>query len=338
MQKQSALQLLKKAADVFDRCYGLQLARLNEQDLGPEHGESASQSSGSEYNSANAVAEEHWASLLEPLTHDTLIDTTIAQIDVYTSICSLHPCLSAADLDDVNAHATRTFDNQDSLSAHTVSRHSELPLARANFKAALLDANFRLNRLDAHTYEIELKNAFAAILQPTLESSQAHCDYADALLTFHATIVSTADENERSRLSQLQWTLLSSALFSYQRALALPNVRNVTQIHMRRGDCELLRYRMGERPLMYKPASASATTLLKNAAVFYRGSAATAKAEGIEGGSVEPEVKEAVANALVSGVRLDGLSPSLTEIVGSVLEEMGNEGLISEDAYWSLIS
>ena len=337
-ERQSALQLLKKAADIFDHCYALQFTQLNGQELGHEHGKSASQSSGSDHNSTEAVTEERWASLLEPLTHDILIDTTIAQVNVYTSMYSLYPWLSTAELDHLNACAVRTFSNQDSLSAHATNRHLELPLAKANFTAASLDANFRFNRLDIHTYETELKSAFAATLEPPLETPQTRCDHADALLNFHAAILTMADENERSRLAQLQWTFLSSALSDYQRALSLPDVQNLAKIHMRRGDCELLRYCMGEAPLMYKLASASSTTLLKNAATYYRGSAAAARVEGIEGGDTEPRIKEAIANAMVSGERLGELPPGLMETIGVILEDMANEGLISVDTCRNLIA
>ena len=336
-ERQSALQLLKKAADIFDRCYELQFAHLKGQEFAPEHTETASQSSGSEYSSSNAVAEEHWASLLEPLTYDTLTDTTIAQIEVYISICALHSWLSASDLDHIDSRAAQIFRNQDQLSAQVTSRHSETSLAKANFIAASLDASFRLNLLGINTYENGLKSAFATVLEPPLETPQARCDHADALLTFHATIVAASNEDERSRLAQLQWTLLSSALSSYQRALALPDVQNLAKIHMRRGDCELLRYRMAEPPLMYKAASASSTILLKNAATYYRGSAAAARIDNVEGGDTESNIKEAVASALVSGEKA-GLPPGLMKTFRATLEEMGNEGILSGDTYRNLLA
>ena len=338
-QKQSALQLLKKAAEIFDRCYELQSVQLAQQEQELAAVESASQSSGSEYNSQNAVVAEQWASIVEPISNDALIDTTVAQLEVFTSMCGLTPWLSASDLDQIRDTVTLMFDvHRIPFSANVMIRRTELFLAKSNFTAAFLDASFRYNRIDAHTYADKLAKAFAPVLEPGLETPQARCDYADTLLTFYTTLVTTRDEtalssNEMDSPNHLQWTLLASALSDLQRALALPNVQNLARIHMRRGDCELLRYRMGESPTPYKPAISNAATLLKNAATYYRGSAAAAR---VEGEAWEATVKEAVANALANGGRMEGLVLEGKEKVGLVLDEMRSEGLISEECYQSL--
>ena len=340
-QKPNALQLLAKATEVLKKCYDLQEAQLIKQEHEPFPVDSASQSSGSDYDSHNAVAEEQWASVVEPITGDTVIDTTAAQIDVLTSMCGLTPLLSAHELDQIKDTASAVFRHQDAFSANATNRQGELFLGKANFTIAFLDAAFRYNLIDIPVYEAELKDAFASVLEPSFETPQARCDHADALLVFYTALATTVDAavlslDERNRISHLQWTLLSSALSDLSRALALPNVQNVARIHMRRGDCELLRYRMGEHPVDYKPAASNSATLLKNAATYYRGSMNAARVEGAEDGASEAMVKEAIVNSLSNNGKVEGLAHEALEKAGLFLEEMKSEGLVSEDCFRSL--
>lgn len=123
------------------------------------------------------------------------------------------------------------------------------------------------------------------------------------------------------------------ALDSLTAAGKLPNAKNLPRIHLRRGDCELLRRRLGGAPLNYDLALKSASTLLKNAEIYYRGAARLARVETAADEEVEASIKETVVLAISTGYHnsLRERKDLYDSAVQEVIEEMNEEGLLWEE-------
>ena len=278
--------------------------------------------------------QEQWASILEPVTVTTLLDTVIAMTETLTGACNLE-----AFQDESRLSWIENFyrDNVEHMFAKYVGSNNEHPeafLARASFLCAYADANFRAGRLDLPSYERELQKNFA--MEWDLSTSpQGLCDRADAMLAFNSSVrtcINYADlqSSDVARLNQTQWRHLSNSLTDLKLASTLPEVQNLARIHLRRGDCELFRCRLGEAPTSYQVARSNTVMLLKNAETYYRGAAGVAQAEGADREEYEARVKEGI----VSSIRGD--DTKILEILReesnraiSLLEDAQDEGLIT---------
>ena len=246
--------------------------------------------------------QEQWASILEPVTKSTLIDTVTAMTEALTDVCNLGAFQDTSRLSWIENFYKENVERMFSVYAESSTTQLEAYLARANFQCAYADASFRVGRLDLPDYERELLNIFSTELDLSV-SPQGLCDRADAMLAFNSSVhvcVNYMDlqPSEAARLNQIQWRHLSNALNDLKLASTLPNVQNLPKIHIRRGDCELFRYRLGEAPTSYQAARSNAMMLLKNAETYYRGAAGIAKAEGAEKEEYEARVKEAIVSSL----------------------------------------
>lgn len=280
------------------------------------------------------VTEEQWASIVEPVTRDTLLDTVIAQMSTVTTLCALLAAHRSADLvwigEQVHGIMEKaTFYNSD-------ERKGEVSLARANLLSAYADANFRSGSLDAAAYDHELNRAFNDDFAPP-PSSQALCDKADALMAFAASIYGATesqqiDSNDAFPLAKTVWKRLTQASSYLAAATKLPEVQNVTKIHLRRGDCELLRYRLSQNPILYEIARQSAATLLRNAQIYYRGAARAAEVDKSIDEILGGRIREAVV-AHVDGNQslLRNFAEDDKGRIMRVVEEMRDEHLLASD-------
>ena len=277
--------------------------------------------------------QEQWASILEPVTKSTLVDTVTAMTETLTDACNLGLLQDLSLLSWMEAFYKDNVDKKLAMYAENSTKQPEAFLARFNFLCAYSDANFRIGRLDLPTYERELENTFV-MNSDLFTSPQGLCDMADAMLAFNSSVrarINYVDlqSSDAARLSQVQWKHLSTALANLKSASTLPEVQNLPKIHNRRGDCELLRYRLGEAPVSYQPAQSNAVMLLANAATYYRGAAGVAKAEGVEREEFESRVKEAVVSSITrDDSKLSELLTGGRGRVISILEDARDEGLI----------
>ena len=339
--KHEALRQLQEALKLFQHCLDLQESQFaraeHEQQINVEtstldHGE-ISRSVPSSPTSGASI-QEQWASIVEPITKDTLLDTCIAQIETLTDICGL---ITSQDRDEgllwIEEYLQSILNSKLALYEEGGDRKTEISLVKANLTCAYADASFRTGRHDLPTYEQELGSAF----DPALDLSgcpRGLCDRAEALLTFNSSVRAAAgvvelQERNTAYLNQIQWKHLSSALVDLKAASVLAEAQNLPRIHMRRGDCELLRFRLGEAPSLYLPAQANATMLLKNAGVYYRGAASAAMAEKSSREELEALVKDAVVAMLEGDIEKTW---RLSEKQGTeqIWEDMLEEGLIDE--------
>lgn len=276
--------------------------------------------------------EEQWASIVESVTTSTLLDTTIAQIETLTAICGLMVSQNPTGLQWVEGNSRPMLARASTLSEGS-DRVREILLSTANFTCALADAAFRTGSLNLNAYQEELTSAFGKDIDiPNF--AQALCDRADASLAFTASMRATIDmtsinASDLLQLNDIQWKYLTQALTDLTAATKLPDLHNLPKIHLRRGDCELLRYSLGRSPQSYKYAAQSADLLLENADTYYRGAMKLAMVEMAGQEEAEALVKEAVASSLNGNeAKLSELLKTHSVQVSRTLDDMRDENLI----------
>lgn len=341
------VRLLQEALELFQRCLSLQefqLTRIGEQD----HDSAAYQDSTSDgtllketLTEGSPVEDEEWAFVDEPVTRDALVDTILAQLETLTTICSLGNFEAGDNLSWIEEYYGNMLKDKIELLTANTDRAHEANLTKAKFVAAFADLSFHHGQLDILEYERELAAAFDPILDLS-KSARGLCDRADTEITFQASIgapearaqIVAAD---MARLNGMRWKHLTSALEDLTAASKLPDAENVPRIHLRRGDCELLRYRIGDGPNPYGPAVKSLRTLIMNAEVYYRGASGLARNAGAETEMREASTKEAIVASL-SGNRekLQLLSKTQHQTVLEVVEDMKEESLLTNDDIASL--
>ncbi|KAL8683268.1 MAG: hypothetical protein Q9186_000770 [Xanthomendoza sp. 1 TL-2023] len=274
---------------------------------------------------------------MEPVTTNALMDTLLAQIETLSSIAGLLSTRGAEDPGWIDQYFQESLLDKILLSSEKAGRQQEVALAEAKFRCALSDANFSAANIDVSTYEAELARAYKGVSEVD-QVPQALCDRADAEIVFNANVqkVSTqftgAPAEDRASLNVIRWKHLTKALDNLTVAGRLRDAKNLPRIHLRRGDCELLRRRLGQAPTSYDIALKSASTLLKNAEIYYRGAARLAKAEGAIDEEAEALTKEAVV-AVFLGDQSRLRERVLVErsSVQEVVEDMIEEGLVLEE-------
>ncbi len=344
--RSNSLKLLQEALELFQRCLTVQEFQFTEsQELmdvadnepapaGTHDGQDRAMVSGS----PDAVEDEQWASVVEPVTKDTLIDTAIAQLESLEVLCELlisDPGSGLAWVEDY----FNDLDSKIRIYVEGTERQLEVSVARASFICALADTSFHAGRIDLHTYDTELNRAFDTSLDLS-QDPQGLCDHAEALIAFtfsvFSSLSSTAgrNEDENQWTSSLLWQRLTTASILLTSATKLPSAQNLAAINIARGDVELRRYRLGAAPSDLPVAKRSAATLVKNAETYYRGAMTLAKREGSADDEWKATVRLAIARAIVGDetnvAALEGKSrqESLT-----VVDEMVVDGIIGNE--WS---
>ena len=228
--------------------------------------------------------------------------------------------------------------------AGAAARQRETWLARGRLKCALTDAAFRLGLVDISSYERELTSSFTS---PDFTTDpQALCDKADAAVALNFSIgvqlSVLLQSHDLSSLNGMRWRILTSALDDLTAASKIPHVQNLAEVHLRRGDCELLRYQLGQEPTRYDRAFRSTAVLLQNAGTYYRAAAGFFRSEGATEEECEATTKEAIAGSL-SGGDFEKLQRILREreeadsaLLG-IVEDMEEEGLLSSEDVASIL-
>jgi hypothetical protein len=344
------LGYLEEAYGLFERCMKVQEQRYSES----QAMEQAAASGGQEDMSAEqdteegsvslggagsgppgGQQEEQWASIVEPVTADSLIDTLLATIESLTALCAKIPPSPNPYIETI-AQASSTM--YEKLGAYLPSspdhqtRSHDASLLRANFEAALLDARYRHGSLPFDKYHVLLGEAYAALHLET--DPKGLSDMAESLINFQSSVrVNFADEPNAQPKISARWSALTAALKALAAASKLPDVQNLARIHLTRGDAELWRYQI--RRISGWPSNVDPAVMLKNAGVYYRGSAAQVVGPGDREGERtqgEAQVKAAVVKALSEeGVEsLMELVRRNEAVVREVVEDMVGEGLVMD--------
>lgn len=231
--------------------------------------------------------EGQWASVVEPITANTLTDTIIACFGTMTTLCTtiIAPAASSWKevTTDIESQYMQFVSKIQGLSLVDPEKMHEVSLADAILQSAMLDAAFMFNDLlSAATYKSMLDNLWSAS-KPHLDL-EIHADaliaHANALIAFNYSLATNhipdaSNMDVKAELDNFRWAVLTSAIKSLTTASKIPSISpdEKAKTHLLRGDASLLQYRMSTYPIMHKQAAAHAETLFKNAQVFYRNAA-----------------------------------------------------------------
>jgi hypothetical protein len=343
--RQRSVKLLEEAIELLQRCLTLQELQLTEAETAQEEAEGVDEDTGGvpltdqmdvSMSDADAKEEdeddedEKWAAIVEPVTYSTLLDTTIAQIEALSSMCTVLVYGSTKGLAWVEEY-TGGLLNKAALYAEKATRTEDLLFPRAMFTAALADSAVREGKLSIVEYQVELKNALANI-----DKNEHLPSKAEALITFAST---AADSNsgllEPLYLKKMQWDALTEAVDCLKKA-ATTSQEGDFQLNINTilAETELLRLRLAEEPDAFPAAVKSRLTLAKNAGVYYNGAEKWATAIGHGKASLQIRQKLAVLRLLgylpsqdlsqQSELSMDGLTESLGEMI--------EDGMLPEQA------
>ncbi|KAJ8065359.1 hypothetical protein OCU04_006047 [Sclerotinia nivalis] len=333
------LALLEEAIELFQRCLTLQEYQYTESQtqaefVPPSNSDPDMEEGGVSLSDANTqpLQDDRWATIVEPVTLDTLLDTLIAQLQTLAILCGLVNVDAGRGLAWIEEYSTTLIGQKlQSYLEGTTDREQEAGLAKSNFVAALADANFRSQRIDIGTYERTLNGAYSSLILD--DHPEGLCDKAEAFISYNSSLRLNHEAAQSPEVSASRWKVLTAALDSLTKASKLPSADNLSKIHILRGDVDLLRFQLGQPPCDYDIALKNGAVLAKNAEKFYRGAGNLAKMEGLSKQLEEAEVKEALAMSLYGEkdklLRCVKLQP---ELVRGVLEDALDDGLVSYEA------
>lgn len=300
--------------------------------------------SGTSDTASNPSEEQIWAAIEEPITTDTLLDSAVAQLDTLALICGFSSSQGQDGLAWIEEYYRSTLQSKVRQYAQNSEsgRQHEAALSTAKFTCSLSDAAFQHGRLDLITYDRELAVAFSVEELNLANDPQGLCDRADAELAFDASVhlsLSQSQTGDLGQIGDLCWKHLTKALDSLAAASKIQGALNVTRMHVRRGDCEILRLRLGDAPLDYELAVKSAPTLLENAEIYYRTAISLSnKSREGEQELAAAEVKQAVVLALSDdSEKLTGLLKVRQSVVEATMQDIVEDGLLGQRSV-SLIS
>lgn len=361
------LRMYWDAFELFDKCLKAQeeiLSKASIENADFFSVEATSHDEDTEMADAHiqpASPEEAWVAIVEGISEETILDTIIELVGTMTNICAL---ICDQDMDEVkmiDENYNINLERIDEYFKKTVhakihkyikpdnaSREDEIMLAVANYTCTYAEASFRTGRTSILNYEKEVKLAFSperlssiSTGSRLLNNPEALCDKANAEISFALCIqsrlpilVAAGSLCSLDLLNNLRWTHLTTALEAATEASKQdkhePGI--LPRIHLLRGDCEVLRYRLREAPCDYVLAVKSREKLLKNADKYYRGAAAFVENENAAEELDEATAKSAVVRALLGyGDRLDKLAAKNLDMLRDEVEEMGDEELLSKE-------
>lgn len=335
-----AIRFLQEALEFFQRCLSLQEYQLTQPDEcdsdSAKHREDTADGDApmGKTTGSETVEGEVWAYVAEPVTKDALIDTILAQLETLTTICSLNNFQAGDNIGWIEEYFRNTINDKITYLTRDTGRTQEANIAKAKFIAAFADISLRHGQLDIPEYERELAEAFYSDLDLTRDA-RGLCERAEAEITFQASIYSLGlrrqiSQSDMARLNETRWRHISKALGDLTAASRLPLVDNLPRIHLRRGDCELLRYQTGQGPNPYEPAMKSSQILMKNAEVYYRGAAGLARNRSAESEEQEASVKQALVASLIGDPQKLLLLPlEYKQALMETIDDMREEGLLS---------
>lgn len=339
---QEAVRYLQEALELFQRCLAIQEMRFTEYQEQVDAKESSmsdqlvsNQSEPLQSDTAEPPSSEQWAVVVEPVTKNTLVDTAISQLETLSTLCGLLTYDPGTSLAWIEEYSSDLLKEKLNAYAEGTDRKHDVALARAKFISTFTEVVYRSGQIDLGAYQNELNHAFTDGLDVSTDPAGL-CSQAEALVSFNSAVADTFSPSGPEELQaslELRWKSLSSALESLTAASKLPNVDgNLPKIHIARGDIEMHRRSLGNDPWSYGPAVASAATLLKNAATYYRGGAAIAKRDGWVAEEKEGTFKEALVKTL-SGEpsQMESLLVNSKEELTQIAEDMVEDGLITHN-------
>ncbi|KAH8664239.1 hypothetical protein BX600DRAFT_464071 [Xylariales sp. PMI_506] len=347
-----ALKLLQEALELQTKCLSIQELKFEEsveQERLAHEQEHAAESSAAEPSEAEQPAEEgsgndaedddeQWFTVVEPVTHDTLIDTIVAQLNTLTTFCGVlgnsPESAPPATLAMIEEHSSKLVQKIPLVAQDKPERQQEISLAKANFVSALLEAGFKSGKIDAATYKRERDAAFTVpelLANGTVESLIAN---ARSLISFNSALM----ELQQPEDSTVRWNSLTESITHLTSASKIPRIDqdDLATTHLLRGDANLLLVGLGHPPTNHQAAVTNAAQLLKNAEVFYRN--ASKLSQDVEQKSIaalKSKAAEGLQQQVSGGKPFDigellAAMPNGPQWTIEQLEDMVSEGLLPQ--------
>ncbi|KAK6351566.1 hypothetical protein TWF718_004724 [Orbilia javanica] len=329
--------------------------------LPPERRDSTTSSQSSNGGSNNGTTAQ-WASILEPTTKLSILDTALTMLEVQTSILTLSTPTTATTiftkeyLEQITAHADTTlnsyilpiagklheeeeFTQLGLEGSEVLEKEMEATLSRTNFLTALAEAKYYLGLSTLEIWEEEVKSAFDPFTlypppppstnQPTTAEYKGLIDLTTSWMALcdRSTAYTTLSTILLPQNPSKSWKLLSTISSpSLSSATKLAPEKEKPGIYLARGNLELLRSKI---PI--EAAEKGKDVLLKNAGVYYRGVVASAGSSligAVDGVKIREFVEEAKVKEAVIKLEQDGDWEPLKGVI---------RGGVGRDAVWKIV-
>jgi len=351
-----AIKLIDESITLFQQCL-LQQEMQYQEGLDEAAGFKADEDGGVSLSQSHATEPEEmplydtrqaeeWASVVEPVTTQSLLDTACALLDALALSCTFLSPATAETTSTILATANSITNEKIPSYLHDIDAisHKDVWLSGTHFRRAYLEASFRASLIDAQSYEDNLVAVYAETMggpAGLAQSASYLTSYADALVALNGAF---ADMNVAPLT---RWRSLTKALEYMTTATKAPDAENVPELHVGRGDIELLRVMLTSVPGLPDTLTNDKVkaTLLKNAATYYSGAAAVARSSIML--SRAPVVSIAmIKEAVVKGMMGQGIAPLMELIKSGVskdimiecVDDMADESLISDELRQQLLS
>jgi len=312
--------------------------------------------SNSQSSSTSSTNSGQWAAIVEPTTRETLLDTALAQIEVYTTLLTLFTDLHL--LDELYMTVAQLYNSYvlnicDTLPERRIESH----LANSNFQIAVAEVRYKISQtaqsfqdwenaaktsfsipLLVGPIEIAGKGIIEADNQQLVDISwQARCDRSTAYVSLANTLSYTLAKPVDG------WKYYSLAASDLSAAAKMAPEKNHSEIALARGNLDLVRSRIQT----VEAAVKNRELLRKNALVYY-GVARQAGNSGLIGANdgggkgvvMEAKIKDAVVRTengekgLMQAVVKEFGSQSVKDVMKMGLDD----GLWNEEGLKSVLA
>ncbi|KAH9885192.1 hypothetical protein F4778DRAFT_761457 [Xylariomycetidae sp. FL2044] len=338
MSDQDAAQYLQQALEYQAQCFEIQqqgfirsqeiLQQTNRNDGGDGAANQSEESSITATQEPDSSEAQQWATIVEPVTIETLIDTLVSRFSTLTTLCSVCSSTTTGPNSTLLAWiqgyssvlVTKTTNLLGDTRQEASEELSELALAKAIYISHYLELAFRWDNIDAQTYGSELEAAFSDAGLALGSSREVSMAKVNGLLAFNEALADSATTTQSAIHAGLRWSILLQAQSILDQVAQLPDVVSdrecLGSTHYIRGDISLLLHNLSYSPLDYGPAQQGKEGLLRNAELYYR-NASKLFGAGLSGLNDEKTISE-LKGAIVKGIQ----AMSITDGGGACLTRL----------------
>ncbi|KAI6246405.1 hypothetical protein HI914_05334 [Erysiphe necator] len=280
----------------------------------------------SEYS---VVQDDRWATIIEPVTDETILDTTLASLECLTTYIQLVSSDYPHEIKKAEEYM-QSFIQKLNIDLIENDRKTEACIIKAGLICAYATAQFFSSRIDFETYLQTINDAYTEI--DLSSNPRGLCDFAESLIAYNKALHLHVPETTYQILVT-RWKALTKAQEYLTSSSKISSYENLEKIHLTRGDVELLRFQLGQEEISLDIARENSLILLKNAEKYYRGSSKIAKNIGADTIILEANIKEGLAIALtgdllkIKELNLD-LNHNLTK---SIFQDVVEDGIVTID-------
>ena len=223
--------------------------------------------------------EEVWTAIVEPVTTETLLQTCLAQLSNLKILCEIQSSDFVEGLASIEQIYNDKLSEKITLFSQSPEQKKDATLAKAAFLCAYAAARCRLFQTSISAYDAEFRAATTDIESLYGETGDVviALTIADAHIELNSTIGDRLNQGHEiqtgninlTEINGIRWKHITRALDLFTLATQAPHVPNLAQVHIKRGDCDLLRIRLGEEPFKYSVSEKNKITLIRNASIYY---------------------------------------------------------------------